>query len=62
MLPFDPVKENHVHKMKNSVFSINFLTPFKSRAGLAAVSKEVLDVLDRESSVSEQMILFSLYV
>ncbi|XP_057588704.1 protein adenylyltransferase SelO-like isoform X2 [Hippopotamus amphibius kiboko] len=54
VLPVDPVKENHVRKVKNCVFSIAFPIPFKSRVRLVAVSKEVLeDILDLDLSVSE---------
>ncbi|XP_012586886.1 PREDICTED: selenoprotein O isoform X2 [Condylura cristata] len=52
--PVDPVKENYVRKVNNCIFSVAFPTPFKSRARLVAVSKEVLEgILDLDLSVSE---------
>ena len=54
VLPVDPVQEKDVHKVKNYTFSIAFLTLFKSRVHLVAVSKEVLeDVWDLDLSFSE---------
>ncbi|XP_008055358.1 uncharacterized protein LOC103259505 [Carlito syrichta] len=54
VLPVDLVKENYVRKVENSIFSIAFPTPFKSRVRLVAVSKEVLeDLLDLDLSVSK---------
>ncbi|XP_060104171.1 protein adenylyltransferase SelO-like [Heteronotia binoei] len=52
-LPIDPVEENYVREVQDSIFSVVYPTPFKSRVLLVAVSKEVLeDILDLDVSVS----------
>nr|XP_056713085.1 protein adenylyltransferase SelO-like [Euleptes europaea] len=53
-LPIDPIEENYVREVQDSVFSVVHPTPFKSRVLLVAVSKEVLeDILDLDVSVSD---------
>ncbi|XP_048366951.1 protein adenylyltransferase SelO-like [Sphaerodactylus townsendi] len=52
-LPIDPVEENYIREVPDSIFSVVYPTPFKSRVLLVAVSKEVLeDILDLDVSVS----------
>ncbi|XP_066485127.1 protein adenylyltransferase SelO-like isoform X2 [Tiliqua scincoides] len=53
-LPIDNIQENYVREVQNSIFSVVYPTPLKSRVLLVAVSKEVLeDILDLDFSVSE---------
>nr|XP_060638422.1 protein adenylyltransferase SelO-like isoform X3 [Anolis sagrei ordinatus] len=53
-LPIDPIQENYVREVRDSIFSVVYPTPFKSRALLVGVSKEVMeDMLDLDVSVSD---------
>ncbi|XP_053118339.1 protein adenylyltransferase SelO-like isoform X3 [Hemicordylus capensis] len=53
MLPIDYIQENYVREVRESIFSVAYPTPFKSRALLVSVSKDVLeDILDLDVSVS----------
>ncbi|XP_068091766.1 protein adenylyltransferase SelO-like isoform X2 [Hyperolius riggenbachi] len=52
-LPVDPVKENYVRKVKESIFSHVYPTPFSSETRLVAFSEDVLEgLLDLDSSVA----------
>ncbi|XP_060638422.2 protein adenylyltransferase SelO-like isoform X2 [Anolis sagrei] len=53
-LPIDSIQENYVREVRDSIFSVVYPTPFKSRALLVGVSKEVMeDMLDLDVSVSD---------
>ncbi|XP_033748466.1 protein adenylyltransferase SelO-like [Pecten maximus] len=50
--PIDPVKKNYVRQVKNSLFSITYPVPLRSRTILAAISDDVLvNILDLDPVV-----------
>ncbi|XP_067870022.1 protein adenylyltransferase SelO-like isoform X2 [Heterodontus francisci] len=52
--PLDPIKENYVRQVRDSVFSAVQPAPFKSAVKLVAVSKEVVeDLLDLDVSITK---------